>query len=355
MKMLVKFPLIMGIFVLVLASGCIQETDVTEKISDDDRIVIGLSMASFRVERWTSDRDLFIERANELGAEVNIMSADDDADLQNRQAENMILQGVDVLVVVAHDGEKASYIIDKAHEAGIKVIAYDRLIKDCNLDYYISFDNVKVGEQQAQEVVNVVSKGNFAYIGGSPTDNNAFLLKEGSFNVLQPLIDSGDINIVLDNFTKGWLPELAYETMKNYLNENGGRIDAVIAANDGTASGIILALNEFGLAGTVPVSGQDASLAACQSIVEGTQTVTVYKPIKDIAYKAAEMAVAAANGEIINTNNVVNNGQEDVPSYLLDVVAVTKDNIIDTVIEDGFQNYENVYQNIPEDQRPPAV
>ncbi len=354
MKTLMKFPLIMGIFVLVLTSGCIQETDVTEKISDDDRIVIGFSMASFRIERWTSDRDLFIERANELGAEVNMMSADDDADLQNRQAENMILQGVDVIVVVAHDSEKASYIIDKAHEAGIKVIAYDRLIKDCDLDYYISFDNVKVGEQQAQEVVNVVSKGNFAYIGGSPTDNNAFLLKEGSFNVLQPLIDSGDINVVLDNFTDGWLPELAYETMKNYL-ENGGRIDAVIAANDGTASGAILALDEFGLGGTVPVSGQDASLGACQYIAEGKQTVTVYKPIKDIAYKAAEMAVAAANGKAIDTNSVVNNGQKDVPSYLLDVVAVTKDNMIDTVIEDGFQTYENVYQNIPENQRPPAV
>ncbi len=351
---LIKFPVIAGILILIMSSGCVQETDIPVTTGEDDSILIGLSMATFRTERWARDRDMFTEKAREFGAEVNVMSADDDADLQNRQAENMILQGVDVLVVVAHDGEKASYIVEKAHEAGIKVIAYDRLIKDSDLDYYITFDNVKVGEVQAQGVVDVVSKGDFAYIGGSPTDNNAFLVKEGSFKVLQPLIDSGDIEIVVEEFTEGWKPELAYETMKNYLEENDGKIDAVVAANDGTASGVITALEEYGLAGTVPVSGQDASLGACQAIVEGKQTVTVYKPIRDIAYKAAEMAVAAANGNTAETNTVVNNGQKDVPSYLLDVVAVTKENIMETVIKDGFQSYDNVYQNVPEDQRPAA-
>jgi D-xylose transport system substrate-binding protein len=347
-----KVALIVILGLLVMASGCVQDTQTTEVPSDgQDKIVIGLSMATLRTERWATDRDLFVAKARELGAEVKVLSADDDAELQNRQAENLILQGVDVLVVIAQDGEAASYIVDKAHEASIKVIAYDRLIKDSDLDYYISFDNVKVGEEQARGVLEAVDEGNFAYIGGSPTDNNAYLVKEGSFNLLQPLIDNGSITLVLDNFTKDWKPEIAYDTMKAYL-EAGGEIDAVVAANDGTASGVIAALEEYGLDGKVPVSGQDASLAACQSIVEGKQTVTVYKPIKSIASMTAEMAIAAVKGENVETETTVNNGKIDVPSYLLDVVAVTKDNMMDTVIKDGFQNYEDVYQNVPEDERP---
>ncbi len=337
---------------VIMSSGCVQETPTTGVPSaGQDKLVVGLSMATLRTERWATDRDLFVEKANELGAEVNVLSADDDADLQKRQAENLILQGVDVLVVIAQDGDAASYIVDKAHEAGIKVIAYDRLIKNSDLDYYITFDNVKVGEEQVRGVLDVVDSGSFAYIGGSPTDNNAYLVREGSFKLLQPLIDSGNITLVLDNFTEDWKPEIAYETMKNYL-ESGGEVDAVVAANDGTASGVIAALEEHGLDGKVPVSGQDASLAACQNIVEGKQTVTVYKPLKDIAYEAAVMAVAAAKGEEVDSNTAVNNGKVDVPSYLLDVVAVTKDNMMDTVIKDGFQSYEDVYQNVPEDERP---
>ncbi|MBN2368654.1 substrate-binding domain-containing protein [Candidatus Woesearchaeota archaeon] len=346
--------LILSLFVVMSFSGCTPSTDNTNEneAPAEDPIVIGFSMADLRVERWQRDRDLFMEKAEELGASVVFVSADLDSDVQETQAENLILQGVDVIVIVAHDGEKAAAIVEKAHDAGIKVIAYDRLIKNSDLDYYISFDNVKVGEYEAQGVVDVVSSGDFAYLGGSPTDNNAFLVKEGSFNVLQPKIDSGDINLVLDVFNDGWKSEEAYRQLKAYLDEHK-TLDAVVAANDGTALGAVQALKEFGLDGKVPVSGQDASLGACQMIVEGKQTVTVYKPLKSIADKAAEMAVAVAKGEAVETNQVVNNGKIDVPSYLLDVVGVTKDNMMETVIKDGFQPYEEVYQNVPEAERPP--
>lgn len=308
----------------------------------EDKLVIGLSLGTLRSERWVQDRDHFVAHAQELGAEVIVYSANEDPDEQNRQAENLILQGVDVLVVVSEDSAKASAIVDVAHKAGIKVIAYDRLIQNPELDYYVSFDNVKVGESEAQKVLDVVSKGDFAYIGGSPTDNNAFLVKEGSMHVLQPYIDSGDINLVFDEFSDDWKQEVAYAHLKDYLKTHGS-VDAVVAANDSTAAGAIQALEEVGLAGKVPVSGQDASLGAIQNIIAGKQTVSVYKPIRDLAYKAAEMAIVVAKGESYVTNSTVDNGGTATPAYLLDVVAVTKENIDATVIKDGFHKREEVY------------
>lgn len=348
-----KFALILFLVLAMIAfTGCTSKVNTISEENQSKEIVIGLSLDSLRTERWQTDKALFTAKAEELGASVISVSADLNAEVQETQVDDLILQGVDVLVIVATDGEKASAMVEKAHKAGIKVIAYDRLIKNSDLDYYISFDNVKVGEEQAQKVLDVVSKGNFVYLGGSPTDNNAFLLKNGSFKVLQPKIDSGEIKLVLNVFNEGWRSEEAYRQLNDYLNANGN-VDAVIAANDGTAAGAIQALSDHGLAGKVPVSGQDASLGACQNIVEGTQTVTVYKPLKNIAYNAAEMAVAIANNGAVNTNSLVNNGRIDVPSYLLDVVAVTKDNMVSTVIKDGFHSYEDVFQNVPENERPP--
>jgi D-xylose transport system substrate-binding protein len=329
-----------------------KSTKPTEEFSINKKTVtIGLLLPSYKVERWKTDRDLIVKRAEELGAYVNVVSADDDADKQLAQAQNFIQQKVDVLIVVPQDAVKSAKIVEAAHAAGIKVIAYDRLIKNTNLDYYISFDNVKVGESEAKSVTDVVSKGNFAYIGGSPDDNNATLVKEGAMKVLQPLIDSGQVTLVVDAPTQSWRTDLAYKTMKEYLTKNK-TVDAVVAANDSTALGVIQALSEFGLAGKVPVSGQDASLGACQKIAEGTQTVTVYKPLKSIAVKATEQALALASGQQLDTNSTVNNGTVNVPSFLLDVVPVTKDNLMSTVIKDGFVKYEEVYANVPADKRP---
>lgn len=306
--------------------------------------VIGFLMASnsSSIERWIKDRDMFVARAEELGAKVIVFDAGIDADLQVQYAENLILQGVDVLVIVPQDAEKSAVIVDKAHAAGIKVIAYDRLIKNPTLDYYVSFDNVKVGESQAKGVLEVLPAGKFAYVGGSETDTNAFLVKEGAFNILQPLIDNGDVEIVFEEFTPDWSQGAAYTNMKQFL-DGGGTVDAIVAANDSTAAGVIRALEEAGLAGTVPVSGQDASLAAIQYILSGKQTVTVYKPIKSLAYKSAEIAVAVVKNESVATNSTIQNGSVLTPAYLLDVVSVTKDNINETVIKDGFHDREEVY------------
>jgi D-xylose transport system substrate-binding protein len=348
---IIILPIIFVVVILAFVGYFLYSSGVLDKLIKQsgvikgEPVVIGLSLGTLQEERWATDRDLFIERAKKLNATVIVESANSDADKQNTQIENLISQGVKAIVVVPQDGEKVAGIVAKAHQAGVKIIAYDRLIKNSDLDLYISFDNVKVGELEAQGVVSAVGEGNFAYIGGSPTDNNAFLVKEGSMKVLEPKIKSGEIKLVLDKFTPGWKPEEAYKTLKNYLS-TGKTVDAVVAANDGTAFGAIQALNEKGLAGKVPVSGQDAELTACQRIIEGTQTVTVYKPISSLAYKAAELAVALARGEKINTNSVTDNGKIDVPSYLLDPISVNKNNMKDTVIKDNFHTYEEVYQNV---------
>lgn len=309
----------------------------------DGEVTIGFSLATLQEERWQRDRDLFVAAAGKLGARVEVQAANNDEATQIAQAENLISQGVDVLVVVPQNAEASAAIVEKAHEAGIKVLAYDRLIRNSNLDLYVSFDNERVGEMQAEAITKLVPKGKYVYIGGAETDNNAHLFKQGAFNVLQPLIDSGDIDVVYDQWTRDWNPANALANMENALTANANQIDAVVAANDGTAGGVIQALASQGLAGKVPVSGQDAELAAIQRIVEGTQTMTVYKPIRALAEKAAELAVQLAKGETIATDAAINNGKIDVPSVLLDPIAVDKSNIDDTIIADGFHSREDVY------------
>lgn len=330
-----------------------QAAQQPQQAKNDGKIVIGMSMDTLKEERWQKDRDIFTAKVKELGGEVKALAANGDDATQLSQAEQLISQGVNVLVVIPHNAEATAPIVDKAHKEGIKVISYDRLIKNSDVDYYISFDNVRVGEMQAKAVTEKVSKGNFVYIGGADTDNNAHMFKQGAMNILNPLKEKGDIKIVYDQFSKDWKPEEALKNMENALTANKNDIQAVVAANDGTAGGVIQALNAQGMAGKIPVSGQDADLAAVQRIAEGTQTMTVYKPIKAIATKAAEMAVAIAkDGKVADASKKVNNGKTDVPSVLLDPISVNKDNLVDTVIKDGFHKLEDVYKNVPKDKWP---
>ncbi|TJY39654.1 D-xylose ABC transporter substrate-binding protein [Cohnella pontilimi] len=312
----------------------------------DDKIKVGFSMDTLKEERWLKDRDLFKAAVESLGAEVVIMAANGDDAQQISQAETMISQGVDVLVVVPHNAEAMAAIVKKAHSAGIKVLAYDRLVKNADIDLYVSFDNEMVGKLQTQAITRLVPKGKYVYIGGADTDNNAHMMKEGVFTILQPSIDKGDITVVYDQWTKDWLTANSLANMRAALKANGNRIDAVIAANDATAGSAIEALKEQGLAGRVPVAGQDAELAAAQRIVEGTQTMTVYKPIKRLAEKAAELALKLAKGESAGADRKVNNGKIEVPSVLLPPIAVDKTNIDDTIIADGFHSREDVYKNV---------
>ncbi len=310
-------------------------------------------MDTLKEERWHRDRDLLVQRAGELGAEVLVQAANGNDALQNSQAENMLTQGVDVLLVAPHNGKTAAVIVEAAHRAGVPVIAYDRLINDSDVDLYLSFDNERVGEMQAEYLVARKPRGDYVVIGGAPTDNNALLYHQGQLKVLQPRVASGDIRIVTDQWARDWLAVEALKIMENALTRSDNKVDAVVAANDGVASGAIQALAEQGLVGKTLVSGQDAELSACQRIAAGTQSMTVYKPIRLLAYKAAEVAVRLArkqpHGE---ATRGISNGKIDVSSILLPPVAVDKDNLVSTVIADGYQKLEDVYRDVPKARRP---
>ena len=309
-----------------------------------ESVKIGLSMDSLRVERWRKDRDIFTKRAEALGAEVIVQHADGDARRQNEQAENMITQGVDVLVVIPKDGVAAAQIVEIAHKEGVKVLAYDRLIMKSDVDLYISFDNEQVGYLQAEYIARQVPKGNYFLLGGAPTDNNAHLLRKGQMRALQPLIDREDIKVVAKQWAIDWDARDALKKTEQVLTRYDNRIDAVVASNDGTAGGVIQALDAQKIAGKVPVSGQDAEKAACQRILAGTQAMTVYKPIHLIAITAAEAAVALAKGDAIpQATQTVNNEKTAVPAILLTPIQVDKDNL-DVVIEDGFHKREDIYK-----------
>src|SRR5262249_2090433 len=233
----------------------------------------------------------------------------------------------------------------------VPVISYDRLIRNSDVDLYVSHQVVKIGELQAKYALDHVPKGNYVLIGGSPTDNNALLLRDGQMNVLKPAIDRGDIKVVSDQFAKEWKAEEAHRITEDALTKSGNDIKAIVASNDGTAGGAISALPPQ-LVGKVLVTGQDAALDAVQRIVQGEQTMTIYKPIQPLAFSAVDSALKLAQGTKIDSKDTVNNGKIDVPAILFEPIVVDKSNVVQTVIKDGYHRLEDVFKNVPKDQGP---
>jgi len=312
---------------LALTSGSV--------LADAKNPKIGFSIDDLRVERWTRDRDFFIAAAEKQGAKVFVQSADASEQRQISQIENLISRGVDVLVIVPFNATVLNNTVKEAKKAGIKVLSYDRLILNADIDAYISFDNEKVGEMQAEGVVKLQPKGNYYLLGGAPTDNNAKMLREGQMKVLKPYIDKGDIKIVGQQWVKDWSATEALSIVENALTANKNKIDAIVASNDGTAGGAIQALAAQKLAGKVPVSGQDADLAAVKRVIAGTQAMTVYKPLKTIASEAATLAVQLARNEKPAYNASYDNGLKKVSTVLLKPTPLTKANV-NILVDDGF-------------------
>lgn len=334
------------------------ESGGPKEISD---IVVGLSVGHTTEERWQREVQMFQDYADEHGYTLVTQIAQNSVEKQVSQCENLIAQGIDVLIVQSLDAEACVPIVQAAHEAGIQVIAYDRFIMNCDLDYYITFDSFKVGQVQAEFVTSKAPSGNYIWLKGSPDDNNAHLVADGQASVLQPFIDAGDIHVVLEQWVDNWDPNVAMDHTENGLSLVDNDVQGVIASNDGTVGGAVQALAEQGLAGIVPIAGQDADLAACQRIVEGTQTGTVYKPLAMLNQAACELAVAIATGEDpmssvspeLGTWQVLDNNYKDVDSFTVDVVAIDADNMNEIIIQrDHFHTLEEVYANVPQDQWP---
>ncbi|HEY1083968.1 MAG TPA: substrate-binding domain-containing protein [Prosthecobacter sp.] len=310
------------------------------------KLRIGLSMDTLKEERWIGDRDLFTARARELGAEVFVESANSDDTRQLRDVESLITRGIDALVVIPHNGAAMARAVEMAHAEGIPVLSYDRLITGAEPDLYITFDNVKVGELQGRFIADRVppqGKLRIIRIYGARTDNNAVLFKQGQDNILKPLIEAGRIEVVFEDWAEDWKPENAKKITNAAITKAGQGIDAILASNDGTGGGAIQALIEEGLAGKVIVTGQDADLAGCQRIVAGSQTMTVYKPLKVLATQAADLAFKLAARRPIIAREESDNGSAKIPSIFLPIVSVTKENLRETVIKDGFRAEQAVY------------
>jgi D-xylose transport system substrate-binding protein len=339
---MLRFPLGAGLIALSLVTAACGGGG-TSRPMGPEKIKVGLLLDTLVEERWQRDRDLFVERVKELGGEAIVKAANRDAALQEQQARELLNQGVKALVIVASDTEKAAAIVAAANEKKVPVISYDRLVRDSDVALYVSFDNVKVGRMQAEYLLNQAPKGNYLLIGGSQTDNNAKLLRQGQMEMLKPAIAAGSVKIVGEGWADNWSEEAAKALTEEGLKKARNNLAAIVASNDRTALGAIDALTENNLAGKVFVSGQDAELAAMKRIVAGTQSMTVYKPLRPLARMAAGAAINMAQGQTEEGVVTVNNGKKDVPARLLEPISVDKETMDRTVLADGYHTRNEVY------------
>ena len=338
---------LLALSLFLCSAACGQtETGDTEQREEPDKIQIGMSFDSFVIERWQRDRDVFVSVAKELGAEVNVQNANGDIEEQKKQIDYFIKKGMDVIVIICIDSDALRESVKKAKAEGIRIVAYDRLIKDADIDLYISFDNVMVGRMMGEGLIDAgVSGGRVLMLGGSPTDSNVPLVEEGFREVMR----KHGVTIADSMHAEGWRAELAAAYLYDHSAELAD-IDAIMCGNDDLATQAVRALAENRMAGDIPVVGQDADLAACQRIVEGTQVMTVYKPVERLATRAAQASVALAGGQPLEGEDVtmLKNGSYEIPYIGLEPVSVDRDNIDEVIIGSGFHLKEDVYLNVPE-------
>jgi D-xylose transport system substrate-binding protein len=314
------------------------------RATQEPSLKIGLLMDTLAEgERWTRDRDLFVERAKQLDAGVLVETAERDDAKQLQQAESLLERNVKALVIVPHSSEAAGKIVEAAKKRSVPVISYDRLILNADVDLYMSYDNRAVGELQAQYLRNRAPSGNYILLGGAPTDYNAKLIREGQLAALDDAIKRGDIKIVADPWTPDWRADEAEKLTAAALKKAQNKVAAIVASNDITAGGAIKALEKAGLAGKVLVSGQDANLEAVRRLVAGTQAMTVYKPLRPLARNAAQEAVRMAKGEKVEGTSTIDAGSKKVSAVLFTPTVVHKGLVDQILIREKFYSREQVY------------
>jgi D-xylose transport system substrate-binding protein len=359
-----RLKLLVFLAFAILLSACVQTpqnsatnatTAPTNKTTDPNKKVkIGFAMDTVKEERWQRDQTAFKAHCEKMNVECVVTVADNKADKQANDVENLLTQNIDVLVIAPSNATQAATIVDKAKAAGVPVISYDRLVNSDKLDLYISHQVPVIGKKIAEYALQNAPEGNYVMVYGASTDNNAVIMKKEQLAILQPAIDSGKIKIVADNFITDWKPEEALKMAENALTQNSDNIKAFVVSNDGMAGGVISALEKKGLAGKILVTGQDAQKDALQRIAEGKQAMTVYKPIVNLANAAVEAAIKLAKKEpLADAKPFMNdNIKKEVPAILLEVMVVDKNNLLTTVIKDGYVTFEDVYANVPAANRP---
>ena len=328
---------------------------------DGSEIKIGLSLGTMQQERWGNEANWMQEWADENGVEFMVQTADDDAQKQITQCEDMITKGVDVLMICAKDNIAAAPVVAACEEAGIPCIMYEHTIMNVTYDqlYSIRGDSVECGEYMATMVLDAIgNEGNVIWLKGSQDDLNTHLYIEGQQPIIDELTDSGAINVVYTNFIADWNSDNAYDQAEAGLLAADNDVKGIIAPNDNTAGAIIEAIKAAGLDPTqIPVGGQDAEIAALQRIVEGTQIGTCFRDFEYMAKTAIQMAVYLAMDDQDSVDEMIagntsNNDAMDVPVVLIPNILVTKDNMVETIIKPGVRTMEEVYENIPEDEWP---
>jgi D-xylose transport system substrate-binding protein len=312
---------------------------------------VGVSWNNYQEERWAKWDEPALKAAIEAGGGTYISNdAKSSAETQATNIENLMSQGANVLVVLAQDGTAVKPSVASAIEQGVPVIAYDRLIEDANA-LYITFDNVRVGEMEAEAVLNVVSEGNFVIIKGNAADANADFLRQGYVNAgIPPVGENSDtITIVGETYTDNWDPAIAQTQMEQFLTANNNEVDAVLSENDGMAGGVVAALEAQGMAGQIPVSGQDGDQAALNRIALGTQTVSVWKDARELGTSAGEAAIQLCSNPdptaVAGTAPFTTPGGIDVTSILLEPIPITQDNL-DVVVDAGWIDQATLCQGV---------
>ena len=330
--------------VLVLAAcgddgGATTTTAAVTTTGAADELIIGVSWNNYNEERWAKWDEPDMKAAIEAGGGRYISTdAGSSAEKQISDVEQLIAQGADAIIILAQDGTAIKPAVASALEQGIPVIAYDRLIEDAGA-LYITFDNVEVGRMQARVILSLVPEGNYVMIKGNSADANADFLRGGQQEILQAALDSGAITIVGEMYTDNWDPAVAQTNMEQILTQNNNEVDAVVASNDGTAGGVVTALAAQGMAGIVPVSGQDGDAAALNRVALGTQAVSVWKDARELGKAAGEAAVLLAKGTALGSipGTVIfdSPGGNQMVSILLTPIPITKDNL-DVVVDAGW-------------------
>lgn len=324
-----------------LADG--EKKEVDGLIETEAKPMIGVSIDSMVIERWHRDVDIIKTRAEELGFEVEVVNSYEDSDKQIQQIRTLIKEGADAIMILPHNKDGLADVVAEAKKEDIIVLAYDRLIADADVDAYVSFDNMAVGEMIAEAMLEEVPSGNYVIINGAPADNNSTMIHEGFYNKLQAKIDGGSIKVISEIWAENWREEYAYNTISR-LMQDGVQVDGILCANDLLAEGAISALSEYGLAGDIPVAGQDANISACQRIVDGKQLMTVYKPLKNLAEGSVELIYTMLHNQQVSDASIIDDGTYQVPYVKFEVIEVNAKNMRETVIKDFFHSEEDVYR-----------
>lgn len=327
-----KFLLLM---LIVLLTSC-------QKSEKD--IQIGFLIHSLSSSRWQMDTELIRKRAEERGVKITIKNAEGDENIQLGQVNELLAEDIDVIIVVAANQNTAAGIIRSAHKQNVPVIAYDRMIRNSDVDYLVSFQYDMVGQLMIDYAIRKRPSGNYVILWGDPSDGNAQAVQSAQIRAIDPYLKNGQINLMYKTFIDGWSKENAFFFMKQIIEFSQSGIDAVICSNDPMAAGAFDALSQYGYQPRqVLITGQDATLEGCRSILSGQQTMTIYKSIQELASQAVDLAIdVAARRHKIQTTGTVNNGRKDVPAILLPPTIVDEENILSTVVADSVFSMDDL-------------